>query len=102
MTHHEPGAEYDGPATLTNENSEPIQVEVRMRGEFQPLDGRFHWWGRLLAQPCSVGVEAETEPLLRSGATVSIDTGHGVATGRLSDLDPWGRYRVTGLGQPPF
>jgi hypothetical protein len=94
MTHHEPGAEYDGPATLTNENSEPIQVEVRMRGEFQPLDGRFHWWGRL-----TNGAAADT---LKSGATVSIDTGHGIATGRLSDLDPWGRYRITGLGQPPF
>lgn len=98
MSHHEPGAEYDGPAILTNENSEPIQVEVRMRGEFQPLDGRFHWWGRVLAHASRPGVKVD----LTSGTIVSIDTGHGVATGRLSDLDPWGRYRVAGLGQPPF
>lgn len=94
MTHHAPGAEYDGPATLTDETSEPVQVEVKMRGEFQPLDGRFHWWGRLAAD--------STAAALKSGATVTIDTGHGVATGRLSDLDPWGRYRIAGLGQPPF
>lgn len=94
MTHHEPGAEYDGPATLTDEAGGPIEVDVRMRGEFQPLDGRFHWWARLAA-----GSAADA---LKSGATVTIDTGHGTATGRLSDLDPWGRYRITGLGKPPF
>ncbi|WP_109509848.1 DUF4873 domain-containing protein [Nocardioides speluncae] len=98
MTHHEPGAEYDGPATLTDEAGGALQVEVKMRGEFQPLDGRFHWWGRVLAHASHPRVEVA----FNSGTIVSIDTGHGVATGRLSDLDPWGRYRIAGLGKPPF
>jgi hypothetical protein len=29
-------------------------------------------------------------------------TPYGEAQARLSDVDPWGRYRVTGSGRPPF
>ena len=27
---------------------------------------------------------------------------HGSAEGRLSDVDPWGRFRIAGTGRPPF
>ena len=37
-----------------------------------------------------------------SGATVTLVTPHGAAQARLSDVDPWGRFRVSGTGKPPF
>ena len=37
-----------------------------------------------------------------SGATVTLQTPYGEAAGRLSDVDTWGRFRVSGTGKPPF
>jgi hypothetical protein len=87
MEHHD--GHYDGPARIGQ-----VPVEVRLRGRFQPIDGRFHWWGRLAS-------DAALETL-GSGATVTLETPHGTADGRLSDLDPWGRFRIAGTGRPPF
>ena len=86
---HEPGEQYDGPALI-----ETTDVEVRLRGCFQPIDGLFHWWGRIGSGPA---LEAHT-----SGSRVMIKTPHGTAEGRLSDVDPWGRFRISGSGRPPF
>lgn len=89
---------YDGPATVLDHSrtdAEPIAVEIRLRGHFEPIDGRFHWAGRI--QPC-----AELDERHRSGDSVTVLTPHGEASGRLSDVDPWGRFRIAGLGRPPF
>ena len=93
MSHHEAGAEYDGPAEIAVDRA-VFPVEVRLRGEFQPIDGRFHWYGRV----------AVTGSLARigSGTMVTLHTEHGSAEGRLADLDTWGRFRISGLGRPPF
>ena len=87
---HEPEAAYDGPARIAAST-----VEVRLRGHFEPIDGRFHWWGRVAAEE-ALGAEQS------SGAVVTLVTPHGRAEGRLSDLDPWGRFRISGTGRPPF
>src|SRR5699024_11074527 len=42
---HEPQEEYDGPATIDSE--QPVPVRVRLRGHLEPIDGRFHWYGRI-------------------------------------------------------
>jgi hypothetical protein len=86
---HDPGEHYDGPARIATS-----EVGVRLRGRFEPIDGRFHWWGRISADPAL--------PEDRAGTTVTIETPHGSARGRLSDLDPWGRFRISGTGRPPF
>ena len=39
-----PQERYDGPAHIGD-----TEVEVRLRGHFQPIDGLFHWWGRIAA-----------------------------------------------------
>lgn len=83
--HHEPGEEYAGAATLDG-----LPVRVHLRGHFEPLDGRFHWAGR---------VHADDPP--SPGATVTLTTPYGEASGRLSDIDTWGRPRITGVGRPP-
>lgn len=87
---HEPEESYDGPAQIGE-----TAVEVRLRGHFQPIDGRFHWYGRVAANPT-------LDQDHRAGATVTVQTPHGTAEARLSDIDPWGRYRIAGLGKPPF
>lgn len=89
MTHVR-GEEYAGPATVV---AGDLSAELRadLRGGFQPIDGRFHWYGRLGACPDLV-----------AGRTVTLRTEHGTAEGRLSDVDPWGRLRITGVGRPPF
>jgi Domain of unknown function (DUF4873) len=86
---HEPAEHYNGPARIG-----ATEVEVRLRGGFQPIDGLFHWWGRIGVDPA---LEAHT-----SGSRVTIETPHGTAQGRLSDVDPWGRFRISGSGKPPF
>lgn len=84
---------YSGTATLVAGERETV-VAVRLRGGFQPIDGRHHWYGRL-------SPDAALDEL-GSGATVTLRTGSGEATGRISDRDPWGRYRVAGTGRPPY
>jgi hypothetical protein len=95
MTDGPPDEEgYDGPAELLG-GERPVAVTVRLRGVFQPIDGRYHWYGR-------VARHDEVDELVRSGASVTLRTSYGQAIGRLSDRDPWGRYRIAGTGRPPF
>lgn len=89
-----PAEEYSGPAVVSTGSVE-VEVDVQLRGHFEPLDGRFHWYGRIAVNP------ALTEAV-RSGATVTLTTAEGGAEGRLSDVDPWGRFRISGTGRPPF
>lgn len=93
MSAHEPGEAYEGSADLvTDDVVHP--VEVQLRGFFQPLDGHFHWYGRIAESPDLADI--------RSGATVTLQTPYGEATGRLTDVDPWRRFRISGTGRPPF
>ena len=92
---HEPGEEYSGPAQLISGQDEALEVEVQLRGHVEPIDGRFHWYGRIAPND-------EVAARHQSGSTVAVRTPHGVAAGRISDVDPWGRFRVAGLGAPPF
>ena len=85
---------YDGPAALVTDDT-ATAVEVRLRGAFQPIDGRYDWYGR-------VSAGTDVDALVDSRADVVIRTPHGEAAARLADRDPWGRYRVTGTGRPPF
>jgi hypothetical protein len=92
-----PAEEYAGPAVVSTDatSSQEIPVDVQLRGHFEPLDGRFHWYGRIAAN-------AELAEQVPSGATVTLTTSHGTAEGRVSDIDPWGRFRIAGTGRPPF
>jgi len=86
---------YHGPALL-EAGGDSFLLDVRLAGHFQPLDGRYHWYGRLQADE---GVTA----LVGSGrADVVLHTPHGRVTGSIGDVDLWNRYRIQGLGNPPF
>jgi hypothetical protein len=98
MSEHEhsghPDDGYDGPAHLVTESGD-VPVQVTVRGLFQPIDGHYHWHGRIAR-------DERVDALGRAGATVVLRTPGGEAEGRLSDVDPWGRYRITGVGRPPY
>jgi hypothetical protein len=91
--------EYAGPAEISTGSTgghgvDGLHVEVTLRGHFEPLDGRFHWYGRIAQDRRLDEVSA--------GTTVTVTTPGGSAEGRLSDVDPWGRFRINGTGRPPF
>jgi hypothetical protein len=92
---HEEHDGYTGPATVRTEETE-IEVEVVLRGHFQPIDGRFHWYGRVAANE---SVHRISQGRQRD---VLLCTPHGEVVGKLSDPDPWDRYRIRGVGRPPF
>ncbi|GAB3284757.1 DUF4873 domain-containing protein [Parasphingorhabdus pacifica] len=96
MQEHDHGEDdYRGPATVRTEDAE-LDVRVVLRGHFQPIDGRFHWYGR-------VDAHADVSELADGKRTdVVLRTPSGEAVGTLSDPDPWNRFRITGLGRPPF
>jgi hypothetical protein len=89
------GEEYRGPATIRIGERE-IAAQVRLSARFEPVEGRYRWSGRT----------GPNETLLaeaRSGArSVTIHIGNGVAPATLSDPDPWGGVRLTGIGATPW
>ena len=91
-----PAEEYAGAGSLhVDDEAGDIAVEVDLRGRFEPLDGKFHWYGR-------IGTNPSLTERVRPGSTVTLTTPGGSAEGRLSNVDPWGRFRVSGTGRPPF
>jgi hypothetical protein len=91
--HDEDG--YAGAATLTV-GGRDFRVEVTLRGEFQPIDGRYHWYGRVARH------DELTAALGPARAPGVLRTPEGSAPCDLSDPDPWQRYRVAGISTPPY
>lgn len=91
--HDEDG--YTGPARLTVDGTD-FDVEVDLRGHFQPIDGYYRWYGRITAHP------ALAEHAGGGKHRARLHTPDGAADGEISDPDPWGRYRVMGTSTPPF
>ncbi|HJQ41829.1 MAG TPA: DUF4873 domain-containing protein [Jatrophihabitantaceae bacterium] len=93
MTVDEDG--YDGAAELLD-GERTIPVEVKLRGHFDPITGKYNWYGRVAASP-------EVAALVADGARkVRLRTPHAEVDTALSDVDPWGRPRVDGFGAAPF
>ncbi|ASR34336.1 DUF4873 domain-containing protein [Prauserella marina] len=94
MSEHEED-DYTGEATLLLDDVE-LPVTVRLRGHFQPIDGYYHWYGRVSAS------DRVSELAGGRKKKVEIRTEQGTASGELSDPDPWDRYRIMGTSTPPF
>ena len=73
-----------------------FDVRVELRGHFQPIDGRYHWYGRIAADP------ALTEVLAAGRQRGRLTTPQGSAPAEVGDPDEWGRFRVEGVSTPPF
>ena len=86
---------YTGPAELIADGS-TIHVEVKLAGHFEPISGKYRWYGRVTPND-------EVRALLSAGAReATLRTPHGAVTTSLGDVDPWGRPRVEGFGAAPF
>lgn len=86
---------YQGTAVL-EVGEHRFEVRVELRGYFQPIDGRYHWYGRIAPDEALAGA-------LSAGRTKgTLATAHGSAPADVGDPDPWGRYRVEGVSTPPF
>jgi hypothetical protein len=95
MTRPENADSYAGPATLRiGDNTFAVQADLR--GQFEPIDGRYHWYGRLARNA------ALTASMQQGRATGLLSTPEGTAECELYDPDPWERYRVAGISTPPF
>jgi hypothetical protein len=88
---------YSGPATLTVDGRD-VPVQAILDARHEPHDGRVHWFGRV-----SGGGDTDLAAVLASpAAQVELSTATGRAQARIGEVDPWGRYRVTGVGPPPY
>jgi hypothetical protein len=86
---------YDGPADLVTPET-TVAAQVSLRGQFDPISGRYHWYGRVSADP-AVAALAAANP-----QRVVLRTPHAEVETALRDVDPWGRLRVEGFGRAPF
>ena len=93
MSDHQDG--YSGPARLTIGQAE-FDIQVELRGHFEPIDGRYHWYGRI-AQ-----CEALATALRGVKAAGVIQTALRSGPCEVAEPDTWGRYRITGYSTPPF
>jgi hypothetical protein len=86
---------YDGPAELVDGDS-AVAVTVKLGGHFDPISGKYSWYGRVAAS-------TEVAALVESGVRrVRLRTPFAELETALSDVDPWGRPRVEGFGPAPF
>jgi hypothetical protein len=86
---------YTGPAELVGPFG-ALAVGVSLRGHFDPISGKYTWYGRVAASP-------DVAALVADGARpVVLRTPHAEVETALSDVDPWGRPRVSGFGPAPF
>ena len=86
---------YAGPARLIVGTNQ-FEVEVDLRGHFEPIDGQYHWYGRIASN------DQLTAQLAGAKADAELTTDHGTSPCVLSDPDLWHRYRITGRSTPPF
>lgn len=87
---------YAGPAVLLL-GERALDVDVHLDGHLEPLDGLFHWYGRIERSPAVAAAK-------KAGAAageLSIDDRAPVAV-RLAERDAWGHVQVSGTGAPPY
>jgi hypothetical protein len=86
---------YSGAARLTIGQA-VFDVQVELRGYFEPIDGRYHWYGRVAQS------EALSAALGGLKAAAVIQTPQGSGPCEVAEPDTWDRYRITGYSTPPF
>lgn len=87
---------YRGPARLSLDERD-VDVTVHLDGHLEPLDGHYHWYGRIERCP-------ELSAAKQAGAVtawLTID-GRSPVPLRLAEVDPWGGVQVNATGVPPY
>lgn len=89
-------AEYHGTGTLHADGQE-IPVEVHLSGHVEPTEGKYRWGGRIRRNT------AVSDLAYGRSRAVTLRTGDAYAAdGSLGEEDPWGGFRISGKGAPPF
>lgn len=86
---------YSGELTIRI-GADEVRVHGTLRGQFDPIDGHYHWYGRLAPDDGLTGRAA------RAPLEVRVVTPEGQGEAKMGDVDMWGRLRVAGIGRPPF
>jgi len=86
---------YSGTARLTIGQDE-FEVQVELRGHFEPIDGRYHWYGRIARN------DRLAAALNGAKAAGVLETAEGSSPCEVAEPDTWNRYRITGYSTPPF
>lgn len=87
---------YAGSAALSADGAQ-VTVQVRLSGRVEPVDGRYHWAGRIAPH------EAVTRLFMAGVRSAALRIGDGEPVQvRLSEVDPWGAVRVTAVSPPPW
>jgi hypothetical protein len=89
---------YQGDALLVTADHE-IAVVAALRGFFQSVDGRYRWHGRLAA-PADTPDALDVLAGARHQAVLV--TPDGMSRCDIYEQDLWGRFKVSGVGRPPF
>lgn len=87
---------YDGRATLLV-GDQVLEVTVHLAGHLEPLDGHYHWYGRVER---AADVVAAKDAGATDAALVIAD--RAPAPFRLAEYDAWGHVQVKGTGAPPY
>ncbi|GJF16045.1 hypothetical protein NGTWS1803_31520 [Mycolicibacterium cyprinidarum] len=82
---------YDGPATV-NIDGQSHEAWVRLTGHIDPIDGHYHWQGRVFDTDLDIKVPREVIVAMNGRA----------APARLTERTPQSTYSVAGVGAPPF
>ncbi|WP_181762831.1 DUF4873 domain-containing protein [Rhodococcus spelaei] len=91
----EPDTLYSGAATLSR-GEVALAVTVHLNGHFEPLDGKYHWHGRIVGDGVETLKLPDRHPLLLTLV------GGPATPATLAEQDPWGNYRIAGTGTPPY
>jgi hypothetical protein len=81
---------YHGAATVLVDQVEHV-VEVTATGHFEPISGRYTWYGRVrgLAE-------------MKNGTPLVLRTPDADAEAAITERDLWGSHLIRGIGPPPF
>jgi hypothetical protein len=87
---------YEGAAVLRDGDA-AVPVRIALSGYVDPLDGRYHWSGR-------IHPDERVVALLRAGKRdVILQVGDDARLpARLSEVDPWGGVLIAATGRPPW
>jgi cation diffusion facilitator CzcD-associated flavoprotein CzcO len=119
------GDGYRGPAVLTVDGRSSggaggggsgsggsggeYRIEVDLRGHFEPIDGLYHWYGRaavdLPEDRNATGMLRLLIPVNQTSQVTGLTFGEEsqrCTPCQIGDRDPWGRWRLSGTGTPPF
>jgi hypothetical protein len=86
---------YSGRAVVQIESAR-YPVTVVLAGRFEPVDGRYHWGGRILP------LREVADAVRRGVRAATLYIGDRPFAIHLSEVDPWSGVRIRAVGTPPW